>query len=103
MGDFSYIDGLRAAVRLRMGDLERARADLEQAEHAQSERCVGLSDAGAWLAQVRADLHWREGDGTAANSAAMTRSLSPPARLPIRRRRVTSCAGRRGPRAARTR
>jgi predicted ATPase/DNA-binding SARP family transcriptional activator len=65
-GDLSYIDGMLAAVRLRMGELERARADLEQAEHAQSERCARLNDAGAWLALVRADLHWREGDMAAA-------------------------------------
>jgi hypothetical protein len=65
-GDLSFIDGMLAAVRLRMGDLEHARRDLEQAEHAQSERCAGLSDAGAWLALVRADLHWRQGDMAAA-------------------------------------
>ena len=67
-GDLSYIDGLLAAVRLRMGDLERARADLAQAEHAQSERSPGLSDAGAWLALVRAELHWQEGDMAAAEA-----------------------------------
>jgi ATP/maltotriose-dependent transcriptional regulator MalT len=61
-GDLTYLDGMLAAVRLRMGDLERARADLERAEHAQSERSAGLSDVGAWLALVRAELHWREGD-----------------------------------------
>jgi predicted ATPase/DNA-binding SARP family transcriptional activator len=65
-GDLTYLDGMLAAVRLRMGDLERARADLERAEHAQSERTAGLSDVGAWLALVRAELHWREGDLAAA-------------------------------------
>jgi ATP/maltotriose-dependent transcriptional regulator MalT len=60
-----------AAVRLRMGDLERARADLERAERAQWERSAGLSDVGAWLALVRAELHWREGDmAEAARSCA---------------------------------
>ncbi|HYB18031.1 MAG TPA: BTAD domain-containing putative transcriptional regulator [Streptosporangiaceae bacterium] len=61
-GDLSYIDGMLAAVRLRMGDLERARADLEAAEHAQSERSASFDDIGAWLALVRAELHWAEGD-----------------------------------------
>jgi predicted ATPase/DNA-binding SARP family transcriptional activator len=65
-GDLTYLDGMLAAVRLRTGDLERARADLERAEHAQSERSAGLSDVGAWLALVRAELHWREGDLAAA-------------------------------------
>jgi len=70
-GDLFYIDGMLAAVRLRMGDLERARADLEQAEYAQSGRSRGLNDMGAWVATVRAELHWQEGDmaATAANCA----------------------------------
>jgi predicted ATPase len=65
LGDLCYIDGMLAAVRLRMGDLERARADLEQAERTQSENGARL-DMGAWLALVRTDLHWREGDLAAA-------------------------------------
>jgi ATP/maltotriose-dependent transcriptional regulator MalT len=65
-GDLSYIDGMLAAVRLRMGDLDRARADLEQAERAQSERGGRLNDAGAWLALVRAELHWQSDDMAAA-------------------------------------
>jgi predicted ATPase/DNA-binding SARP family transcriptional activator len=70
-GDLTYIDGMLAAVRLRMGDLERARTDLQRAEHAQSERRAGQSDAEAWLALVRAELHSREGDtGAAARSCA---------------------------------
>ena len=70
-GDLSYIDGMLAAVRLRMGDLEQARTDLEQAEHAQAERSTRLNDAGAWLALVRAELHWQEGDmATAAANCA---------------------------------
>ena len=65
-GDLSYIDGMLAVVRLRMGDLERARADLATAEHAQSERSVRLNDVGAWLALVRAELNWQEGNMVAA-------------------------------------
>jgi predicted ATPase/DNA-binding SARP family transcriptional activator len=67
-GDLSYIDGMLAAVRLRMGDLDQARADLEQAERAQAERSGRLNDAGAWLAQVRAELYWQQGDLTAATA-----------------------------------
>jgi predicted ATPase/DNA-binding SARP family transcriptional activator len=65
-GDLWYIDGMLAAIRLRMGDLERARADLERAEHAESERRVADSDSGAWLAMVRAELYLRDGDAHAA-------------------------------------
>jgi predicted ATPase len=65
-GDMSYIDGMLAAVRLRMGDLDRARTDLEQAERVQSERSARLNDQSAWLGQVRAELHWQLGDMTAA-------------------------------------
>jgi len=71
-GDISYIDGMLATVRLRMGDLDRARTDLEQAERAQSERSASLNDARAWLAMVRADLHWSEGDLAAAGRECVT-------------------------------
>jgi len=65
-GDLNYIDGMLAAIRLRMGDLERARAHLERAERAASERSASLNDMGAWLALVRAELHCRERDLAAA-------------------------------------
>jgi predicted ATPase/DNA-binding SARP family transcriptional activator len=65
-GDLSYIDGMLAAVRVRTGDLEHARADLDQAERAAADRSVSLNDMGAWLSLVRAELHWREGDMAAA-------------------------------------
>jgi len=68
-GDLTYIDGMRAAVRLRMGDLERARADLARAERAASERSASLDDMGAWLALVRAEFHCREGDLAAASAS----------------------------------
>jgi predicted ATPase/DNA-binding SARP family transcriptional activator len=74
-GDLTYIDGLLAAVRLRMGDLEQAQTDLEQAERAQADRSMRLNDAGAWLAQVRAELHWQQGDLTAA-AASCTKVLA---------------------------
>jgi predicted ATPase/DNA-binding SARP family transcriptional activator len=65
-GDLTYIDGMLAAARLRTGDLERARADLERAERAASERSVSFNDMGAWLSIVRAELNSREGDLAAA-------------------------------------
>jgi len=74
-GDLTYINGLLAAVRLRMGDLEQAQTDLEQAERAQADRSMRLNDAGAWLAQVRAELHCQQGDLTAA-AASCTKVLA---------------------------
>jgi len=65
-GDLTYIDGMLAAIRFRMGDLERARADLERAERAAAERSASLDDMGAWLALVRAELHCCEGNPAAA-------------------------------------
>ena len=65
-GDLTYIDGMQAAIRFRMGDLERARADLERAERAASERSASFNDMRAWLALVRAELHCREGNLAAA-------------------------------------
>ena len=65
-GDLTYIDGMLAAIRLRMGDLDHARADLERAERAASERSASFNDIGAWLTLVRAELHCREGDLAAA-------------------------------------
>jgi tetratricopeptide (TPR) repeat protein len=74
-GDLTYIDGLLAAVRIRMGDLDQAQTDLERAERAQAERSMRLNDAGAWLAQVRAELYWQQGDLTAA-AASCTKVLA---------------------------
>jgi len=65
-GDLNYIDGMLAAVRLRTGDLERARQDLERAERSASERAVKSDDMEAWLSLTRAELNWREGDLVAA-------------------------------------
>jgi predicted ATPase/DNA-binding SARP family transcriptional activator len=65
-GDLNYIDGMLAAVRLRTGDLGRARQDLERAERSVSERTVKSDDMEAWLGLTRAELNWREGDLAAA-------------------------------------
>jgi predicted ATPase/DNA-binding SARP family transcriptional activator len=65
-GDLAYIDGMLAGARVRTGDLERARADLERAERSAAERSVSLDDMGAWLNLLRAELNWAEGDLAAA-------------------------------------
>ena len=65
-GDLSHIVGKLAAIRLRMGDLEGARADLERAEQGAAQLGVGLSDAVVWLGLVRSELHFREGDTATA-------------------------------------
>jgi tetratricopeptide (TPR) repeat protein len=70
-GDLNYIDGMLAAVRLRTGDLDRARQDLERAERSASERTVKSDDMEAWLGLTRAELNWREGDlASAARNCA---------------------------------
>ena len=65
-GDLSHIGGKLASVRLRLGDLAGARADLERAEREESARGIGQSDSAIWLNLVRAELHYREGDAAAA-------------------------------------
>jgi predicted ATPase/DNA-binding SARP family transcriptional activator len=65
-GDLVHIGGLLAAVRLRMGDLTAARADLEQAEREASARGGFMSDSTIWFGLVQAELHVAEGDSAAA-------------------------------------
>ena len=65
-GDLSHIGGKLAAVRLRLGDLAGARADLEQAVREESARGIGPSDSATWLGLVRAELLYCEGDTAAA-------------------------------------
>jgi len=65
-GDLSHIGGKLAAVRVRLGDLAGARADLEQAEREESARSIGHNDSTIWLGLVRAELLYREGDTGAA-------------------------------------
>jgi tetratricopeptide (TPR) repeat protein len=64
-GDLVHIGGLIAAVRLRIGDLAGARADLEAAEREESERGISLSDSAVWFGLVQAELHVAEGDTAA--------------------------------------
>ena len=61
-GDLPQIDGLLARVRIRMGDLAGAHADLDRADRADASMAAGRTDAAAWLGRVRAELYWREGD-----------------------------------------
>jgi predicted ATPase/DNA-binding SARP family transcriptional activator len=64
-GDLVHIGGLVAAVRLRMGDLAAARADLEQAEREDSARGGFMSDSAVWFGLVEAEIHVAEGDSAA--------------------------------------
>ena len=64
-GDLVHIGGLVAAVRMRMGDLTAARADLEQAEREDSARGGFVSDSAVWFGLVQAELHVAEGDSAA--------------------------------------
>ncbi len=61
-GDLPQIDGLLARVRIKMGDLVGARADLDRASRADASMAAVRSDSTAWLGRVRAELYWREGD-----------------------------------------
>jgi predicted ATPase/DNA-binding SARP family transcriptional activator len=61
-GDLVHIGGLVAAVRLRMGDLAAARADLEQAEREDATRGGFMSDSAVWFGLVQAEIHVAEGD-----------------------------------------
>ena len=63
-GDLVHIAGKLAAVRLRMGDLAGARADLERAERARparrrAERLGGMARAGAGGTARAGGRHWR--------------------------------------------
>jgi hypothetical protein len=60
------VNGKRAAIRLRMGDLAGARADLDRAEAEAAQRGGAGSDALVWLGLVGIELHCREGDMAAA-------------------------------------
>jgi len=73
-GDLSHLGGQLAAVRLRMGDLEGARADLERADRDESTRGTGHTDSSAQLALIWAELHGLAGD-IAAGIACCTEIL----------------------------
>jgi hypothetical protein len=53
----------------------QARADLERAEHDESDSGARSSDSVLWLGLVRAELLWREGDYAAA-AAQCTKALA---------------------------
>jgi tetratricopeptide (TPR) repeat protein len=65
-GDLPLMDGKLASVRVRMGDLAGARADLDRADHADAALGADRLDAATWLNMVRVELSWREGNREAA-------------------------------------
>jgi len=60
-GDMAYVEGKLAVIRARTGDLARARADLDRVERETAER-GSSGDTDRWVAFMRAELAWRDGD-----------------------------------------
>ncbi len=68
-GDLPQMEGKVASVRIRMGDLAGARAVLERAVRADAAIGADRFDSATWLAMVRGELYWREGNREAAERA----------------------------------
>ena len=60
-GDLTYVEAKLAVIRARTGEAARARADFDRAERAGAER-GSVTDTDRWVAFMRAELAWREGD-----------------------------------------
>jgi predicted ATPase/DNA-binding SARP family transcriptional activator len=60
-GEMSYVEGRLAVVRARAGEIARGRADLDRVERQAAEH-GRRSDTDHWVAFMRAELAWREGD-----------------------------------------
>jgi hypothetical protein len=60
-GDLSYVEARLALIRARSGDLVTARAEMTRVERAVAGR-GGHMDIDRWIAFMRAELAWREGD-----------------------------------------
>ena len=60
-GDLTYVEARLALIRARAGDLAAARAGMAEVERAVAAR-GGHVDTDRWVAFMRAELAWREGD-----------------------------------------
>ncbi len=60
-GDLSYVEARLALIRARSGDLATARAEMTRVERTVAVR-GGHMDVDRWIAFMRAELAWREGD-----------------------------------------
>ena len=60
-GDLSYVEARLALIRARTGDLATARAEFSRVERTVAAR-GGQMDIDRWIAFMRAELAWREGD-----------------------------------------
>jgi len=69
-GDLTYVEARLAVIRARAGELTTARAALARVERSVAAR-GGHVDSDRWIAFMRAELAWREGDfAESASSAA---------------------------------
>ena len=60
-GDVSYVEARLAIVRARIGELDRARAELDRIDAAAAAR-GGKAGIDRWVTLFRAELAWRAGD-----------------------------------------
>jgi predicted ATPase/DNA-binding SARP family transcriptional activator len=70
-GDLTYVQARLALIRARAGDLKRANEELAQVRRATETR-GGALDTDRWVAYMRAELAWREGDYTGVISQCET-------------------------------
>ncbi len=70
-GDLTYVEARLALIRARAGDLAAARAGMAEVERAVAAR-GGHVDTDRWVAFMRAELAWREGDYAESARCAAT-------------------------------
>jgi predicted ATPase/DNA-binding SARP family transcriptional activator len=77
-GDLTYVDARLAVIYARAGDYSRARAADMQVQRAAEAR-GGQVDTDRWVAYMRAELAWREGDyaGAARCCEAVLAAIAP--------------------------
>jgi predicted ATPase/DNA-binding SARP family transcriptional activator len=68
-GDLCYVEARLALIRARTGDLATARAEMTRVERTVAAR-GGQMDIDRWIAFMRAELAWREGDYAASARCA---------------------------------